>query len=395
MKHTVRLRLFAAMLAGAFSLSACAGADNSTGSFDNSTGSRDYQASEDASADYAADSYSYGDSSEPVDMEAEESYDDGSDQGNKAEGDGIDIDDAAPGADSGKSKKIEKEKLIYTCNISIDTLDFDASIKSLSGLIDKNEGFIETEQFSDGSSYDYYNYDYVDDEDKHNLYSATIRIPSDRYETFLNDATKLGDVRSRNSRVDNVSQEYTDLNVSLEIYEAAYDRYMKLLSETKDDEYALKLQQEITDTQIEIARIKTRLNKIDTDVSYSFVNIDIREVTKYDDKPLPADTFGQRLVREIEDTARGFLEFLEVLLFLIINLLPYAALLAVIAIVIRYIRRKMGKLPLREVWQLKRAEREKRKDERRKAKEQAMAMKYQVNGLQRTDDDRADKGDDQ
>ena len=322
-------------------LTGCGGSSSGTGS---------YKVDEEAS--YATDDYA------PA---SEESYDDGyydsepevSEEGSTA-GSGIDTQESTP---SVTAKQIATEKLIYTCNLSIDTLDFEETLKTLSGLIEKNDGFIETEEYSDGNSYDYYSYYYIEDTSKHNQYTATIRIPSDKYKTFLNDAESLGDIRSKNANVENVSQEYSDLNVSLEIYEAAYDRYMKLLEEATDESYALELQQKITDTQIEIAKIKTRLNKIDTDVSYSFVNISIREVTKYDEKPLPKDTFVQRLISEIKDTAEGFLDFLENLLFVIIHLIPYIALIAIIIFIINLIRKKMGKIPLRESWKKKREER--------------------------------------
>ena len=311
--------------------------------------------------------------------EEADSYDDDYDYSadeaaESSDGSGIDIQESSP---SVTAKQIENDKLIYTCNLSIDTLDFDETLKTLSGLIEKNEGFIETEEYSDGNSYDYYSYYYVEDTSKHNQYTATIRIPSNKYKTFLNDAQSLGDIRSKNANVENVSQEYSDLNVSLEIYEAAYDRYMKLLEEATDEDYALELQQKITDTQIEIAKIKTRLNKIDTDVSYSFVNISIREVSKYDEKPLPKDTFGQRLISEIKDTCEGFLDFLEGLLFLVIHLLPYIALIALVIFIINLIRKKMGKSTLRQTLKEKR--------EAKKAEKQAkrdLSIKPQVNPTQ-------------
>ena len=327
-------------------LTGCGGSSSDSGAYKYENGN------------YAVDTY---------DTAAEEAYtddyayDEAENEEEPSASSGIDIEESTPNV---TARQISTEKLIYTCNLSIDTLDFDETLKTLAGLIEKNEGFIETEEYTDGNSYDTYSYYYIEDDSKHNHYTATIRIPSDKYKTFLNDAESLGDIRSKNANVENVSQEYSDLNVSLEIYEAAYDRYMKLLEEATDEDYALELQQKITDTQIEIAKIKTRLNKIDTDVSYSFVNISIREVTKYDEKPLPKDTFGQRLISEIKDTAEGFLDFLEGLLFLIIHLIPYLVLIAVIVFIIRKILKKMGKTSLKEKWQ-----------EKHKAKKAAKAAK--------------------
>ncbi|MCR5452073.1 MAG: DUF4349 domain-containing protein, partial [Lachnospiraceae bacterium] len=243
------------------------------------------------------------------------------------------------------AKKISTEKLIFTCNISIDTLEFEKSTKELSALIEKYEGFLESESYSDGGSYNEYDYYYVEPGKKHDRYTATIRIPSDKYDEFLEKAGSLGDVRAKDSHVDNVSQEYTDLNTSLEVYEAAYKRYMDLLKEASDESYALELQAKITETQEKIAQIKTRMNRIDTDVAYSYINITIKEVSKYEDVPMPTDTFAQRMAGEVVDSLRGFGDFLEGLLVLIIHLLPFAVLFGVVAIIVFVIRKKVKSSP--------------------------------------------------
>ena len=247
--------------------------------------------------------------------------------------------------DGVEAKKISKEKLIYTCNLSIDTLDFEKSTADLNALIQKYDGFLESEQYSDGGSYDSYSYYYVDNNEKHNTYEATIRIPSNKYNDFVNSAGNLGDVRSRNSNVENVSQEYTDLTTSLEIYEAAYNRYMDLLSTASDENYALELEAQITETQEKIAQIKTRMNRIDTDVAYSFINIKIKEVSKFEEKPAPTDTFGQRIAKAFSESLAVFADFLEGLLILIIHLLPFIVLIAVIVVIVLVIRNAIKKSP--------------------------------------------------
>ena len=247
--------------------------------------------------------------------------------------------------DSVDAKKISQDKLIYTCNLSIDTLDFKKSTADLNALIQKYDGFLESETYSDGGSYDSYSYYYVETSEKHNTYEATIRIPSDKYNDFLNSTGNLGDVRSRNSNVENVSQEYTDLKTSLDVYEAAYQRYLDLLATAKDESYALELQAQITETQEKIAQIKTRMNRIDTDVAYSFINIKIKEVSKYEEKPAPTDTFTQRISKAFSESMEIFADFLEGLLILIIHLLPFLVLIAIIVIIVIVIRRAIKKSP--------------------------------------------------
>lgn len=245
------------------------------------------------------------------------------------------IDDTAQ-AES--SVQIHTEMLVYTCDISIDTLDFEKSVAEFKNMLKSANGFVEHETYSDGYSTGSY---YIEEDDKEKLYEATVRVPSKQYETFLGSADKLGDVRSKTSNVENVSQEYTDLNTSLEIYEAKEKRYIKQLSQITDDAQALNVEKELTELQIKIAQIKTRMNEIKTDVDYSTINVSLHAVTKYNEKPVKKDTFWQRLGNTVKDTWKTFLSFLEALLFFIIRVMPYLILIALIVLAVYYIQKKI------------------------------------------------------
>lgn len=232
---------------------------------------------------------------------------------------------------------IDREMLVYTCNISIDTLDFEKSVEDFKDSLDQAGGFVESESYDDG----YYGGEYVVDEElKDRTYTATVRIPADKYSSFLDGANKLGDVRSKSATVENVSQEYSDLGTSLEIYEAKEERYINLLSTITDDEYAVEVERELTELQIQIAQIKTRMSKIETDVAYSYINVTIHAVKEYEQAPARTDTFGQRLVNQLHNTWDGFLVFLEGTLFVFIGAFPYLIIAACILLIIFKIRKK-------------------------------------------------------
>lgn len=235
------------------------------------------------------------------------------------------------------SNDIDREMLVYSCSMSIDTLDFASTVNGFKALLDQYGGFIEVENYSDGGSYGRW---YSESTEKWQSYSATLRIPSRNYDAFCNSAGNLGDLRSKNASVQNLSSEYHDLSTTLEIYEAKEERYIALLSEITEDEYAVAIERELTDLQIEIARIKSRMNKINTDVSYSYVYITINEVKEYVSEPVKTDTFFDRLLNTLSNTGSGFVEFLETLLFLIIRLTPYLVLAGVLFIVILALTKK-------------------------------------------------------
>lgn len=232
---------------------------------------------------------------------------------------------------------IQKEMLVYSCYMEVDTLDFDESLNSFKNTLDTYGGFVETENFNDGGGGGRW---YYENEEKWQSYSATVRVPSSNYDEFCNSAGGLGDLRSKTSTVENLSQEYSDLSTTLEIYEAKEQRYIDLLADITEDEYAVAIEKELTEIQIQIANIKTRMNRISTDVAYSYVYFTLNEVKEYVAEPVRTDTFFDRLGNTFSDAGRGFLEFLEGLLFFLIYTVPYFILIGIVVFVIIKITKK-------------------------------------------------------
>lgn len=236
---------------------------------------------------------------------------------------------------------IQKEMLVYSCNMVVDTLDFDTSLNSFKNTLEMYGGFIENENFSDGGSNGRW---YYEDEEKWKGYSATVRIPSKNYDAFCNSAGDLGDLRSKTSNVENLSQEYSDLSTTLEIYEAKEQRYIALLADITEDEYAVEIERELTDIQIKIANIKTRMNQISTDVAYSYVYFTLNEVKEYVSEPVKTDTFLDRLGNTLSNAGSGFLVFLEGLLFFLIYTVPYLLLIGIVVfVVVKVVRKRRAK----------------------------------------------------
>jgi len=230
-------------------------------------------------------------------------------------------------------KSIDRQMLIYSCNMSVDVLEFDKAVDDIHELIKKYNGFIENENYSDGGNSSKWQYS---DDEKWKQLNATIRVPSAVYEDFCKDAEAIGDLRSKNSSVQNLTTEYSDLKTTLKIYEAKEKRYLDILADIKNEQEAIEVENELTSIQVEIAKIKTRMNNIENDVAYSYIRLTLNEVREYSAKPVvkKTDTFGQRFRNTISGTWDGFLNFLENLLFVIIKMLPYLLLIAAIVFVI-------------------------------------------------------------
>lgn len=219
-------------------------------------------------------------------------------------------------------KVIRKEMLVYSCNMTVDVLDFDNAIGTFKDHLDTYSAFVEKENYNDGGSSDRWVYE---DEKSWKTYNATVRVPSKDYDNFCDNIATLGKLRKKDANVNNLTSEYYDLSTTLEIYEAKEDRYIELLSTIDDKQTAIAIEKELTDIQIQISKLATRMNEIQTDVAYSYVYLTINEVREYVEEPavVKTDTFGQRFKNTVSKSASGFLSVMETLLFIFIYLLPH------------------------------------------------------------------------
>ena len=218
------------------------------------------------------------------------------------------------------TESINAEMLIYSCTMGIDVLDFDPSVENFKAMLKQYQGFVESEDFNDGGNMSRW---YDEKAEKWSTYRATVRVPSRVYDDFCNEVAGLGDLRSKNASAENVSQEYSDLSTTLKIYEQKENRYLELLAKAQDEVNAVAIEEKLTGVLVEIAKLKTRMNQIKTDVAYSYVYVTINEVKEYQAEPVHTDTFGERLSNTLKDAGKGFLNFLENLLFFLIYALPY------------------------------------------------------------------------
>lgn len=230
-------------------------------------------------------------------------------------------DSGKDGADSGQeeSRKAaeKKEMLVYQSQVQIDTLEFDKTCAAFDRMMDEYEGFIESKNVSDnGDSYDYYVRE-EDREDRQYTMTVTVRIPAEHYRSFMSRTSELGDVRSSEENVTNMTQTYGTMKAQLDVYQTEYKSYLKMLAEAENDSTMLAIREKISEISVQIATIKNQMEGIRNDVSYSTVNLSIREVGEYEEVE-DTTTFGNRLVNTLRQSWEELLGFLESVLFFIL-----------------------------------------------------------------------------
>lgn len=254
------------------------------------------------------------------------------------------VEDTKPENKTDKKQIKNGEKLVYTCDLTIQTLEFNETIKAINEKIKEYEGIVEQQTQSD-DSYDWYYSNYVKRSGTLHSY-IKVRIPTEKYEEFLSAIEGNGKVINKSQNVENISKTYYETEAVIESLKIQEERLLEMLKSADKIEDMITVEARLTEVQTELNKQKTLLSSMDMDVDYSTINLNIEEVLEYSQSQpgQKTNTFIDRLKNTIVDSWESFVNTLEELLFLIIRLIPVAILGLIIIIPIFKILKKKGKL---------------------------------------------------
>lgn len=233
------------------------------------------------------------------------------------------------------------QKLVYTCWMTIQTLEFDKTQASVKDAVKKTGCIIESESVND-SNYSWY----YDSYKKRGTLSSTlrIRVPSKKYEEFLGLLDGAGGkVTSKSQNVENITKRYNDQTIYIQSLETQETRLLEMMAKAESVEDMITVETRLTEVQTQLNQARSTLASMDTDVKYSTVNLTLEEVVRYTDTPKTPVSFGERIVEAVKESWANFGEFLQDLLIGIIYLFPAILLIAVIGAIIFFARKAWRK----------------------------------------------------
>lgn len=321
------------------SLAGCGNSSKTASSMDTGTYSS-YAYTDNAYNDYdtvdnAASSYDYAskDTTDEV-MESQDAMSTGSDEYVND----TDIDYDAKSTSS-NSTDPNAQKLIYSGNITIQTLEYDDSLKKLKDKIKEDNGFIET-QYESNSNYDWY-YENDDGNDLRNI-DISARIPSDKFNDFMESLSDLGQVMNKSTSTDNITRTYNDNNATIAALEKEEQRLLDMMDKATTVDEMISVEKRLTSVETELNQAKSSKSSMDSDIEYSTITISLQEVNKYSEVTKPVK-YGEKLVKALKNSWSNLLVFFQELLIIILYILPFALVILVIIFIIKAIRKMKGK----------------------------------------------------
>lgn len=275
-----------------------------------------------------SDYYDYGDSTFP-DLTEDYLYDD-YDYDYAAEApaeyDGsYDLDKTADDLISGGPIASDGSKLVQTRDISMRTTEFDKDYGKIKSLLKSVDGYIEHESMSGTapeSVYDPGRYSYI-----------IMRVPVDRYDSFVDSLTQIGVIDSMEINTQDYSDTYYDTESRIELLEERKERLMKHLDEATKMEDIITLEDEISDVIYQLDELKGQQRNMDNMVEYATVSLSITEYQLADDAE-PKDDFTLDPGNAFNTTLKGMGDFFRVFGVMLAAAAPVLILIAIVIVVV-------------------------------------------------------------
>ncbi len=205
--------------------------------------------------------------------------------------------DAQAGALEGK-----EVKLIYTAFVSMQTTDFEETSEQLKELVTSLGGYYESSNVSNGSYYD-------TNPDRSASYA--IRIPARSYRAFLDTLSADFFVTSLDESVEDVGNQYFELETRLRTLRTKEERLQTLLADATVMSDIIEIENALADTQYEIELYTTDLNRYDDLIDFSTVNLELWQVRNTSGNINDRDSFGARLSQAFTRGAQNFVAGLQ------------------------------------------------------------------------------------
>ncbi len=234
------------------------------------------------------------------------------------------VENGAGGADFSAVRA--NAKLILRANVEAEATDFEASDGAIQQLTAQAGGYIESSAVGGSVGYRWANY--------------TLRVPQEKFETFLSQVGDTCHVTYTNRETTDVTEQYYDTEVRLATQTTKQERLLALLEKAEQMEDIIALESAMADVNYEIETLTGSLRHYDNLVGFSTICLnlsEVRDLTAVQETP----SFGSELKQAFVSGSRGFVNFLQNLLLLLAACWPFLiVLIAAIMIVLFLLRRR-------------------------------------------------------
>lgn len=191
----------------------------------------------------------------------------------------------------------ENVKLIFRAWMRLQTLDFAQAESELNKLVEQYGGYFESVYTDNGSYYSTYS---------HLTGSYTVRVPAQNYDRFLSAVGNTCHVVNLNKTTEDIGLQYSDTQMRLETVKAKQERLLVLLKQATEMSDIIELESAISDCQYEIDSLTSTINRYDSLIGFSTVNIELEQVERLGNAITEEETFWTKLANNFKEGLEDF-----------------------------------------------------------------------------------------
>ncbi len=203
-----------------------------------------------------------------------------------------------------------ERKIVKRSELSLETKEFDTALSKLVQLVESAGGYVEG-QSTNGRS--------LNNRDTYYSRSAEIRarIPADKLDEVTSSVGELCNIVSRNDSTDDITDTYYDSQAHLDVLKVQEERLLDILEKAEKLEDVVTLEKALSDVRYQIESLTASLKRMDSQVTYSYLNLYLQEVGEYNQPVSTPKSFADRLsatfsrsISHVTDSVQGVVLFI-------------------------------------------------------------------------------------
>ena len=226
----------------------------------------------------------------------------------------------------------DTRKVIRHANMELETKEFDPALSGILQAVANAGGYIESQDQGGGSSYGSGRY-------RERYASINARVPSAKLDEVIRSVGGLCNVVTQSQSMDDITDRYYDAEAHLTTLRVQEERLLEILSKAEKLEDIITLESALSDVRYQIESLTASLRRMDSQVTYSFLNLSLQEVVEYQVMQEKPRTFGERMKEAygdgIDDLVNGLQSFAIWLARVGPSLLVWVLVIVAIVLVVR------------------------------------------------------------
>ncbi|MEG0899358.1 MAG: DUF4349 domain-containing protein [Oscillospiraceae bacterium] len=251
-------------------------------------------------------------------------------------------------SNNGESEITQEEKLDYNRKIiknsmiSLETKEFDNAVVDIVKMIEGMGGYVQNQTIDGISIHDYGNY---------NERRATViaRIPAKSFEDATATLGEKYNITQKSDYIDDITDSYYDVKAHMESLQAQEKQLLLLLEKAVKLENVIEIQKALAECRYQIDSLMGQIKRMDSQIAFSTLNLEILEVIEYKEINAAPKTFGEEIAQSFKTSgehissmcSRTLLFVIEYLPVLLIQFAIWGGIIFIIVWVITKVSRKI------------------------------------------------------